>query len=428
MSESALVSLFKTVDNIKNAIELGQTDMVIADSAKLVAQVSAAVAVEGFMRTYSALEGFGRTLSLWRAGKAISGEGIAKQQALAGFVAAEMVGALIDKARELNIGGWIYDLLHPKVSVADLKNYLANIDWIIGHEQGSDFYWDSSNYMYAGPYDPDAEAEVRMMVIQNTARRWTLDVRDTCNPVWQRVAEGVASPIMIDLNGDGINTTNPWLHSVNFDITGDGKQDRVAWNTGDDAFLAIDRNGNGKIDGVDELFGGLERGQGFAKLSELDGNGDGKVDNLDVRFSELLLWQDKNADGFTDAGELLNASNAGLTSISTDYKSQEVFQNGNLLGEVSTAVWRGREVDAVDVYFRYSSGASTDHTAAAGGEGRVRRATGGQGLPIGMTDGSGEAATRLIGAMSAFDAVPGAPARVADAFQGPALHVQLAAW
>lgn len=378
MSESPLLSLFKTVDNIKNAIELGQSDMVIADSAKLVAQIATAVAVEGYLRTYSALEGFGRTLSLWRAGKGISGEGIAKQQALTAFVASEMVGALIDEGRKLNISGWIYDLLHPTVSVTDLKNYLANLDWIIGHDQGSDFYFDSSNYMYTGTYDPDGEAVIRMGVIQNTARRWTLDVRDTCNPVWQRVAEGVASPIMIDLDGDGIQTTSAWRHSVNFDITGDGVKDRTAWNTGNDAFLAVDLDGNGKIDGVQELFGGLERGQGFAQLSKFDSNGDGKVDNSDVHFGDLLLWQDKNADGVTDAGELVNAANAGLTSISTRYRSQEVSQHGNLFGEVSTAVWRGREVDAVDVYYRYSS---------AGG----------------ATNSAAEPANRLVDAMSNFD-------------------------
>lgn len=382
MSESPLVSLFKTVDNIKSAIELGQSDMVIADSAKLVAQIATAVAVEGYIRTYSALEGFGRTLSLWRAGKGISGEGIAKQQALTAFVASEMVGALIDEARKLNIGGWIYDLLHPTVSVGDLKNYLANLDWIIGHDQGSDFYFDSSNYLYTGIHDPDGEAVIRMGIVQNTARRWTLDVRDTCDPVWQRVAEGVASPIMIDLDGDGIQTTSAWRYSVNFDITGDGVKDRTAWNTGSDAFLAVDLDGNGKIDGVQELFGGLERGQGFAQLSKFDSNGDGKVDNLDAHFGDLLLWQDKNADGVTDAGELVNAANAGLTSISTQYRSQEVSQHGNLFGEVSRAVWRGREVDAVDVYYRYSS---------AGG----------------ATNSAAEPANRLVGAMSNFDVATG---------------------
>lgn len=40
----ALVSILKTVDNIKTAIELGNSEMVVADSAKLTAQIAAGIA------------------------------------------------------------------------------------------------------------------------------------------------------------------------------------------------------------------------------------------------------------------------------------------------------------------------------------------------------------------------------------------------
>jgi hypothetical protein len=126
--------------------------------------------------------------------------------------------------------------------------------------------------------------------------------------------------------------------------------------SGSDAFLAIDKNKNGKIDSVNELFGGLNRRDGFAKLAEFDSNGDGQVDQRDDRYSELLLWKDKNVDGFSDDGEISLASVSGLDSISANYGSQDVYQNRNLLGEVATAVWQGKAVDAADVYFRNTPG------------------------------------------------------------------------
>ena len=68
-------------------------------------------------------------------------------------------------------------------------------------------------------------------------------------------------------------------------------------------------------------------------------------------------------NGITDSGELVSAMSAGLESISVAYVSQNVFQNNNLIGEVSKAVVLGQEVQAADVYFRYKSG-TFDEVAA----------------------------------------------------------------
>lgn len=68
------------------------------------------------------------------------------------------------------------------------------------------------------------------------------------------------TPIIIDLNDDGLNLTSVF-NGVNFDFNNDDVKERMAWTSSfsDDAFLVLDRNGNGLIDGGRELLAILHR-------------------------------------------------------------------------------------------------------------------------------------------------------------------------
>ena len=133
--------------------------------------------------------------------------------------------------------------------------------------------------------------------------------------------------------------------------TGDKVQ--TGWISGEDALLAIDRNGNGQIDDRSELFGG-DIGEGFAKLATFDSNEDGVVDAADADFGELKVWQDKDENGITDADELVSLEAAGVSSMNTTYTN--VFGTdalGNIHGEHGSATLTdGSTIDMVDVYFR----------------------------------------------------------------------------
>ena len=94
----------------------------------------------------------------------------------------------------------------------------------------------------------------------------------------------LASPIILDLNGDGVQTLGINATDGRFDLLNTGTAVRSGWISQGDAFLAIDSNGNGSIDDRNELFGG-EVGEGFAKLASFDSNGDGQVDQNDARFN-----------------------------------------------------------------------------------------------------------------------------------------------
>ncbi len=164
--------------------------------------------------------------------------------------------------------------------------------------------------------------------------------------------QSIRDPLVLDLDGDGVELSSLSDSSVHFDYDRDGFAEKTGWVSADDGILVRDANSNGTVDGASELFGSPNQ-DGFAVLETMDTNGDGKIDAQDVGFDQLRVWQDLDQDGVADAGELKTLGEVGINSVSVIRSDITGTNQGHSLGyEASFQRADGTIGTAQTVYFQ----------------------------------------------------------------------------
>ncbi|MDJ0662205.1 MAG: cadherin-like domain-containing protein, partial [Crocosphaera sp.] len=185
---------------------------------------------------------------------------------------------------------------------------------------------------------------------------------------------GGKSPVLIDLDGDGIEIvpleraeadadaaasdadggTLDALSATFFDMDNDGYRERTSWLSSDDGFFVIDKNLNGRVDPDGELVFALDtedpNDTDLEALATLyDANGDGVLDAKDSAFYKARIWRDLDQDGVTDPGELQYLQQLGIESLTLTADGVQVERDGAILvGKTDLALTDGSALDAYD--------------------------------------------------------------------------------
>lgn len=165
---------------------------------------------------------------------------------------------------------------------------------------------------------------------------------------------GITSPIVLDLNGNGVTLVNNRNTDVSFDWDSDGRRNQTGWIGRDDGFLVFDRDGDGKVSDGGELSFTADKPGAKSDLDGLrafDSNGDGQFSSDDEKFSSFRVWRDANGNGRSERSEMMSLQDAGVAAI-------------NLAGEAVNRSWNWGD----NMTINNGSYTRTDGTTAAFGD------------------------------------------------------------
>lgn len=170
------------------------------------------------------------------------------------------------------------------------------------------------------------------------------------------------TPLVLAFAGEAVQFNT--AVAAGFDLTGTMSV-VTDWPTSTTPWLALDRNGNGKVDDGGELFGsatllrsGETAANGFIALAEMDSNLDGRVDARDEQWDRVLVWSDVDGDRKSTANELQTARLRDLVAVELEYAvDRRCDARGNCEVERARFVYQdgsGRELfgAVIDVHLR----------------------------------------------------------------------------
>lgn len=140
----------------------------------------------------------------------------------------------------------------------------------------------------------------------------------------------MTDPLVINFDGLGAQLDDTRFE---FDLDSDGSAEQIASLRPGSGYLALDKNGDGRIGNGSELFG-PQTGRGFAELAQYDEDGNGFIDEGDSIYHQLRIWQ-RHGDG---SNSLVALGDVNLGAIYLGHVStpMQLTGPGNAaLGEVT---------------------------------------------------------------------------------------------
>ncbi len=123
-------------------------------------------------------------------------------------------------------------------------------------------------------------------------------------------------PLVINLNTNIAQVSDQKFF---FDLDCDGEEEEISSLQAGSGFLALDLNGDGKINDGSELFG-TKSGDGFKDLSKYDLDGNGWIDEADPIWEKLLIWtKDENGKDKMYHLSDLGVGAIGLSRVGTQF-------------------------------------------------------------------------------------------------------------
>jgi hypothetical protein len=123
------------------------------------------------------------------------------------------------------------------------------------------------------------------------------------------------TPIVIDLDGNGIQTVSRANSAGTFDLFGNGNAVQSGWISGGEGFLAVDKNGNGRSTTSANCLAARPRVRASRNWRATTATAMAWSMPPIATLPNLLIWRDANGNHQTDDGELMTLAEAGVAAL-----------------------------------------------------------------------------------------------------------------
>ncbi len=188
----------------------------------------------------------------------------------------------------------------------------------------SSFYMETENtaYQSTGSVRTEDGRELNFNLTVEMSRSFTAEYSSYMEESYTMV-----DPLVIELDDNCADLTEK---TFLFDLDADGKEERIYDLRENSGLLALDKNGDGKVNDGSELFG-TRSGDGFKDLAAYDEDGNGWIDENDSIFNKLKIWtKDKNGKDVLIDLKKADVGAINLGSVKTDFALKSLKNNATM--------------------------------------------------------------------------------------------------